>query len=130
MSKAPPTLTLHSWSLLSKFGFNDGDVPDEILDYMFEAGVNPRETPWDWHDALRAMVRKHLLPALAAEGHEVEVYDIDTAHNPIRADKIDGVVVDSLDRDQWPTLTPEYVTVEWADVAHALGAQIDEAEQK
>jgi len=117
----PPTLTLFAHSLLSKWGFNDGDEPEHLLDYMDEVEINYNALPIDWHDALRSLVRKHLLPALAANGHQVEVYDIDTIHNPIRASKVDGVEIDDYARNDGVQLNPDSVTVSWADVACAWG---------
>ncbi len=116
-----PTLTLVAGSLLSKWGFNDGDEPDHLLDYMDEIGVDYNALPVGWHEALRILVRGHLLPALAATGHQVEVYDIETIHNPIRASKVDGVEIDDYALDEQVELRPESVTVQWADVATALG---------
>lgn len=78
------TLTLHAEDLASKWGFNDGDIPDHIWDALeLEADERLDEIAAHWHDVLRRLVRKHLVPLLP-EG--VRVYDIETIHNPIRTD--------------------------------------------
>lgn len=70
------TYTLFASGLLSKFGFSDGDLLD---DYAFDE-VLPEDL--SRHVPLIAAVRKYLLPALDSR---VEVEEIDTIHNPIRA---------------------------------------------
>lgn len=129
------TLTLRSSGLMSKWGFNDGDMPEEVGDQIAD-----RFDPWSeeydrryraalgvWHDVLRGLVRDYLLPAL---DQKVEVYDIDTNHNPIRAESVDGVNVESVHRDPkraegW--LTPESVAVPMGEVMRRLDAAIEKA---
>lgn len=88
-----PDLTLHAESLCSKWGFNDGDVPEEFEDHWDEVGV--KYLFIEWHAVLVKLVREHLVPAMEAAGHKVEVFEISTIHNPIRARRIDGVEVDN-----------------------------------
>lgn len=116
-----PDLTLYSFGLLSKWGFSDGDCPDEIEDYLDEIDA-PYPAPKDWHTALRKLVREHLLPALA-EHHTIEVYDIDTIHNPIRARTVDGHEIDDYADNDHIVLAPDVVTVPWIAVAAALGVE-------
>lgn len=61
------SVTLRAESLLNKWGFGDGDI---IRD---DAG--PR------HELLTQLVTQHLLPLLPG----VEVFEICTIHNPVRA---------------------------------------------
>lgn len=84
-STVPPgVLVLHGEGLFSKFGFNDGDVPDAFQDWLDDRGViAPRHDVW--HAALVSMVREYLLPLLPTS---LQVYEISTIHNPIRA--VDG----------------------------------------
>lgn len=100
-------LRLPSDGLLYKYGFNDGDVPDELLDVLDERGL---PYPKDWHAALRVLVREHLLPAL---DQRVDAFDIETNHNPIRALTIDGVEVKGQQTVTGAAirLTPAYVEV-------------------
>ncbi|MEV2277723.1 hypothetical protein AB0I72_19265 [Nocardiopsis sp. NPDC049922] len=101
-----PTVTLFSFGLLSKWGFGDGDTPDEWLDYLDEHGI-------DWDDAqwpLAALVRRYLLPELAKH-HTIEVYEIETIHNPIRASRVDGIEIDPLAADDEVELIPASVDV-------------------
>ena len=106
------TLTLWSDGLLSKWGFNDGDEPDAYLDWCDEHG---HPYPDDWHTVLRTLVRTRLAPAL---DQRVELVDIETNHNPIRAERVDGQDVTDLWRKTEPglTLSPESVEVPFADV--------------
>lgn len=109
-------LVLSCASLLSKWGFGDGDVPDWLLDTLDERGI---DYPDDWQEVLWTLVNEHLLPAL---DQRVELVRIETNHNPVRADTVDGVNV----RDEWtmtaPTtvLTPESVTVPVDRVIEAI----------
>ncbi len=86
-------LHLNAESLASKWGFNDGDCPDWILDACDERGLT---YPGDWHNTLRGLVRDFLLPAFA-DGDRPEVYDVETTHNPIRTD-------DFIDDDAPPVI--------------------------
>lgn len=102
----PETVTPHSASLLSKWGFGDGDQ----LDWLAEHG------DFDHDKTLCALVRRKLLPALT---QKVEVEEISTIHNPIRARTVDGVDVTHLHYDgEWHAemLTPESVDVPGAEV--------------
>lgn len=106
-----PTLTLFADCLLSKWGFGDGDVPDAYLDWCDDNG---HPYPDDWHTVLRTLVRTRLVPALH---QRVEVVDIETIHNPIRAERVDGVdVPDWRSNDSGLTLTPECVEVPYVEV--------------
>lgn len=116
-----PKLTLFADGLLSKWGFNDGDVPDDILDWLEAHGHGWRI---EWHPVLKMLVERHLLPVLA---QRVEIVNIGTNHNPVRAQTVDGTDVEGC----WsgpqpePTLTPEYVEIpmsEVAKIAAELGA--------
>ena len=88
-------LLMSTEDLLSKFGFNDGDVPDELWDILYRAKISMSIEIWE--NVLRKLVRKHLLPLLP-DG--TEAYDIASAHNPIRVDefptgsKVSDLIVD------------------------------------
>jgi hypothetical protein len=66
----PDGLPLFGKDLLSKWGFSDGDAPEEIECYSEV-----------WDKALEALVRERLLPLLP--GVEIKLYF--SHHNPIRA---------------------------------------------
>jgi hypothetical protein len=106
-----PFVTLCSAGLLSKWGFNDGDAPDDYLDYCEERGV------WRsrWRELLPRVVREYVLPAL---GQKVETVEIGTNHNPVRARTVDGVNVEDhwYDHDDPVMLTPETVCVPMAAI--------------
>lgn len=75
--------------LLSKWGFGDGDAPDLVLDYCDELAVAYPSSE-TWHAVLTAVVRQLLAPLL---DEHVELVEIDTIHNPIRAERVDGQVI-------------------------------------
>jgi hypothetical protein len=104
-----PTLWLDSSGLLSKYGFNDGDEQDEFWDWRVAQGIEDIA----WHPTLRRLVREHLMPRL---DQQVDVYDIDTIHNPIRASTVDGIAVDDMQPDAGPQLTPDGVAIPYAEV--------------
>jgi hypothetical protein len=107
-----PSLTLYSDGLLSKFGFNDGDDPDDWLDYCEANGIDYNEVDFP----LVQLVRQYLLPAL---DQQVTVVEIETAHNPIRARTVDGIEVrgDVTVHGDPIELTPEQVTIPMSEVA-------------
>lgn len=116
MSEGPPVI-LSADGLMSKWGFGDGDMPDDVWDHLWESG----EHDLNWHAVLRILVRRYLLPALEEAGHEVTVYDIETIHNPIRAEMIDGIEIDDYnDNNTNPVLRLDGVTVEWPQVKQAI----------
>jgi hypothetical protein len=122
MSEEAPTLYLSVDSLCSKWGFHNGDEPDYLLDYWQEQGLGWGDFGEGWHGALRKLVRSHLVPAMEAAGHTVEVYDIETIHNPIRAATIDGNSVDERSGVvPVEELRCEGVTVAYEDIARACG---------
>jgi hypothetical protein len=121
---AEPQLYLFSHALLSKWGFDDGDPFDEVEDWwhnqhgtgpmghcdcgFFDLGVDARVL-------LPELVRRFLLPAL---DQAVELVDIETSHNPIRASKVNGVDVEGAWYESSPAvvLTPESVVVPYSTV--------------
>lgn len=109
------SVSLPADGLLSKWGFWDGDTPDHYLDWLDEQGS---PYPEDWHRILRHLVRTRLLPLLAARGIKVEVYDIETNHNPIRVGKVNGVEIDDY-ADNDDVLPDVNVTLSFEDVYEA-----------
>jgi hypothetical protein len=107
-----PSIQLFSDGLLSKWGFNDGDAPDEWLDWCDDHGIDHSALP-SWRDyILPALVRRFLVTALT---QDVQLVSISTIHNPIRAETVDGINVEEWWRKSAgagaPQLTPEYVAV-------------------
>jgi hypothetical protein len=107
-----PHLTLFTADLLSKWGFNDGEDPDDWLDYCDAHGIDHSVIGFP----LVELVRTYLLPKV---NQNVTVVEIETIHNPIRVVAVDGRDV----REAWfgrapePALTPEYVEVPMSEVA-------------
>jgi hypothetical protein len=112
-----PMLHLSSSSLLSKYGFDDGAIPEQVLDYLDDHAI---AYPDNWHAILITLVRAHLLPELAKH-HTVEVEEIGTHHNPIRAHSVDGAPIDT--DLLWMNLTPESVLVPMSTMAHEVRKQ-------
>jgi hypothetical protein len=111
-----PKLLLYSECLLSKWGFNDGDEPDFWLDWCDEQGLDYNARGWDWHATLRRLVREHLAPKLE---QRVELVDIETIHNPIRVETVDGVEVDWY-ADRPIALTPDHVEIPFSEVLRVV----------
>jgi hypothetical protein len=108
-------LVLRADGLLSKWGFNDGDEPDWLLDALDERGLT---YPADWHEVLWRLVNEHLLPAL---DQRVELVRIQTNHNPARASTVKGEDVSGLwTSDAATCLTPKSVTVPLEAVLDAI----------
>lgn len=92
-------ITLRSESLNYKWGFDDGDVLDDIL---YSSGLSlerPRGAHlWYEHEVLARVVERFLLPLIPG----VDVFRIGTSHNPIRAqnkDAPEGVSVSVSESD-------------------------------
>ena len=114
---ADACVTLFSSGLLSKWGFNDGDAPDEWLDWCDERGIDYNALPGWRSSILPRLVREFLLPVIE---QDVKVVGIGTNHNPVRAETVDGQDVTGYwykSREEGPALTPGYVTVPMAEVA-------------
>ena len=106
--------------LLSKWGFDDGDLFDDVVTQWEHATGRAG----DRHQVLVAAVRRWVLPVLR---QRVEEEVVTTIHNPIRAVKVDGVPVGGAlwDPDQTEfSLSPRFVRVPlstvWA-LTDALG---------
>lgn len=109
-----PAVRLFSSGLLSKWGFGDGDAPEEWLDYCDEHGL-----PYgDWRDGiLPELVKRYLLPVL---DQEVVITHIGTNHNPVRAQTVDGEDAErfwNVNDDDESRLTPECAEIPMTDVA-------------
>lgn len=104
----PETVHLFSSSLLSKWGFNDGDQLDWISEHNRE---------YDVHATLIECVRRKMIPAL---NRKVEIREICCIHNPCRAGTVDGVDVSDIwydpDRMLDPPLLPECVVMTGKEV--------------
>ncbi|MFC8075952.1 hypothetical protein ACFUN8_10445 [Streptomyces sp. NPDC057307] len=106
-----PTITLFSSSLLSKWGFNDGDDPELWLAWCETRGIDHNAFDFPW----AALVRKYLVPVIE---QDITVVNIGTMHNPIRAATVDGADVTEAwsGRAPAPILTPDAVDVPMPEV--------------
>lgn len=102
-------LYLDADSLLSKWGFSDGEALSDWWWDRFD------ESPaFNDHDLLHALVMAYLVPAIRDAGYEVEIVRIETSHNPVRAETLDGVEVDHYAHERlvppvWVILSPGQV---------------------
>lgn len=75
---------MYADDLLSKWGFGDGDSLSEYLDEYVSEDLRYKITH---HKLLEELVKRYLLPELE---DKVEIFYIETIHNPIRAEMING----------------------------------------
>ncbi|MGW9270779.1 hypothetical protein [Microbacterium sp. NPDC055599] len=111
MSTDEPVFTLDADSLLSKWGFGDGDALSDWWWEHFE-----EDPPFDDRRALHALVLSYLVPAITDAGREVNVYWIETIHNPVRSDTLDGAPVDHYSARLWTIDPPIVVQVTRAQI--------------
>ncbi|MFI8254092.1 hypothetical protein [Streptomyces filamentosus] len=106
-----PHLTLLTSGLLSKWGFNDGEDPAEWLDWCEANGIDYTALAFP----LIPLVRTHLLPQIE---QDVSLVEVETIHNPIRVDTVNGADATQVWRGRAPepTLTPEHVDVPMGEV--------------
>jgi hypothetical protein len=75
---------MYADDLLSKWGFGDGD---RLSDFMYENN-SKFESKVDSHKLLEELVKIYLLPKLK---DKVEIFYVQSNHNPVRAEMINGV---------------------------------------
>lgn len=84
-----PMFLLDAESLMSKWGFGDGDALSDWWWDNFD-----EDCPFNADDLLYALVVEYLMPKLRAAGWTVELCRIETTHNPVRAERLNGREVD------------------------------------
>jgi hypothetical protein len=125
-----PVFTLYVDGLFSKWGNGDGDVPDWLLDLLDERGIDWSVADTAWHDVLYKLVLEYLVPAVTPP---IEVFRIETIHNPVRVAKVDGVevpweVVGGHEEYDGPALRPDHVDVPIDAVIRAMGLEVVQGE--
>lgn len=103
----PEEVMLFSDGLLSKWGFSDGGLLDWLFEFIRDC---------DTHKVLAETVKRYLVPNLDCD---VELIEIWTCHNPIRAKSINRVGVEGLWFDPeagHDDLSPSFVTVSGEEV--------------
>jgi hypothetical protein len=100
-------MRFYTSSLLTKFGFEDGD---QLTNILLDNGFELQNSEY----LLRRIVRERILPVL---DQKVEVQDIGM-HNPIRAVSIDGINIDTnINNSQHSlALSPKYIDVDNEDI--------------
>lgn len=109
---------LASDGLLSKWGFDDGGTPWEWIAYWEDqaGGWCATVPPYPLADVVRAF----LLPVIE---QQVEVTEIETSHNPVRAVRVNGADVEWCwyQPGAGPRLRPGHVIVAAEEIARRLG---------
>ena len=115
-STSADTITLFPFDLVSKFGFEDGDV---MFHFMEDHGLDFERL--DHHDLLIAVVEQLLVPRL---DQAVETFTLVSLHNPIRAGKVDGqeASYDSV-------FTPESVEIPVAEILEIAASLVEPDEE-
>lgn len=120
-------LVLHGHSLLSKWGFGDGDV---LWDWWYDRFDDPPPGDVDHHAVLVRLVETRLLPPIRDAGHAYEVEHVATTHNPIRLRALDGRRVEQLEPMVSTALDGFEVRIEPEEVLAAVRElQTDEEER-
>ena len=96
-------MKFYTSGLLNKFGFQDGDMIDDLLFENFGLASNLNFT----HNVLVKVVVDHVIPKL---DQKIEQVIITTIHNPIRAGTVNGHRVDWYNGNEFE-LTPKIVEV-------------------
>ena len=110
-----PSVVLDPNDLLSKWGFADGDAVSNAADQTDLPIPEWERVLSVSHDVLTVLVRRFLVPTIP---NKVELCELSTMHNPIRAWFVDGVDVS----DRWYDSASDLfdlpcVTVPWSVVA-------------
>jgi hypothetical protein len=87
-------------SLCSKWGFGDGDAFD---DWWWD--TYDEDAPANSDDILHALVLEYLVPAMRAANWFPVLCRIETIHNPVRAESLNGAGVDWYD-GEYPNFDP------------------------
>lgn len=121
-----PELHLFATSLASKWGFDDGDLIGDFLYDLQDAGLIEDDADLgvvDEHAVLRRLVRERLLPVIPLA---IQVYEVETNHNPIRASAVDGLEINdtALDQPADRLLEAYACSVPWQDVVRLAGLEV------
>ena len=100
------SIRFYTSGLLSKWGFDDGEL---LIDLLLDHGFTGSRG-----QVLAETVIQHVIPVLDQKEIElIKVHDWNwSCHNPIRAERVNGVEVDDLEYKPNPTLTPEFIDIE------------------
>jgi hypothetical protein len=114
-------MRFYTEGFLSKWGFEDGDLLDDLLyeelgtvdDFVFDKRDEVGSIYGFDHTVLMLVLITIVLPAL---DQRVDVMAVGTIHNPLRATKVDGVevpheIVYGSVEPPPGMITPEYVDV-------------------
>lgn len=117
---------LHAECLASKWGFGDGDALNDYMYDLRDEGLISQVPNRD--DFLYAVVCKYLLPELHKRGVVVDLVNIGSIHNPVRAERVNGAEVDWYGNEPRPEVlrdvsvaVPRYDLIAMC-TEHSLGA--------
>lgn len=80
-----PRFYMEANSLLSKWGFGDGDA---LTDWWWDN--YDEDPPFNDREALHTLTLVHLMPLIRKAGWEGELVRIATNHNPVRIERLNG----------------------------------------
>lgn len=93
-----PVLVLPKEGLYSKYGFNDGDMPDQVAAWLEYNGYESEAV--DWHETLFNLVEAYLLPEVTLHPG-TKLVKMGTAHNPARVLDEEGLDVYDASRSDY-----------------------------
>lgn len=76
-------VTFQTNDLYSKFGFNDGDILNSLLDYYNSEFFVRNGKVYDGGQALIKVVKFFIVPFI---NKKIKVYEVVSYHNPVRAE--------------------------------------------
>lgn len=103
-------MRFYTSGLLSKWGFKDGDILDDLLwdSGLCGTGKLGDDSELQEHDVLTKIIQDYVLPKIT---DDVKTCRIMTIHNPIRAEFVNGVSVEWTNSKQEIKINPEFVEV-------------------
>lgn len=115
---AEPTFHMDANSLISKWGFGDGDA---LSDWWWDN--YDEDPPFNDHEALYTLALTHLMPLIRAEGWDGELVRIATIHNPVRIEHLNGQDVDWYAPGD-NTFSEAHIELTRADIERALATVV------
>ena len=106
------TVEFYTSGFCSKWGFDDGDfIYENLFDESCDGGVIK-----DNHETLFKILKEFVIPKVTSA---IDIVFIETCHNPVRTNTVDGVKADWYnDRKENTTsiVKPEVITVLKSDI--------------
>lgn len=94
-------ISIKTDGFLSKWGFHDGDIFDDFLEDHGETCAMGYA-----HKFLERVLKELVIPKIK---NKIEIVFIETIHNPVRAEKVDGKEVNWYRENPDITIDPEFI---------------------